>query len=135
MANAFYDKGKEGFLTGSISWTNDTIKAVLVDTGQYTVNLSGNTNLSDIPSAARVATSPALTSKTAVGGVAKAASTTLPAVSGATAEAVVLFKDTGSASTSRLICYIDTNPGLPIVPNGGDVNLHWGTGANGIFRL
>jgi hypothetical protein len=30
MANALYDKGREKFLTGSISWTTDTIKLVFV---------------------------------------------------------------------------------------------------------
>lgn len=135
MANGLYDKGREGFLDGSISWTSDTIKAVLVDTGAYTANLSTNANLSDIPSGARIATSSALSSKTATGGVADAADVTFSSVSGATIEAVVLYKDTGSASTSRLIAYIDTGTGLPVTPNGGDIATAWSNGANGIFKL
>lgn len=135
MANALYDKGREGFLDGSINWASDTIKAVLVDTGLYTVNLATNANLSDIPSGARISTSPALTSKTVTAGVADAGDVTFSSVSGATVEAVVLYKDTGTASTSRLITYIDTGTGLPITPNGGDIVTAWSNGANKIFKL
>ena len=57
MANALYDKGRQGFLEGSIDWDTDTIKVVLIDTADYTVNLATHQYLSDIPAAARVATS------------------------------------------------------------------------------
>ena len=40
MANALYDKGREGFLDGSIDWDTNTIKCVLIDVADYTVNLS-----------------------------------------------------------------------------------------------
>lgn len=135
MANNLYTKARQGFLSGDISWTSHTIRAVLVDSAQYTVNIASHQYLSDIPAGARVATSSALTGKTATDGYAGADSTTLPAVTGASAEAIVLYKDTGSAATSNLIAYIDTNPGLPIVPNGGDVNLYWATTGNKIFRI
>jgi len=135
MANALYDKGREGFLDGSINWSTDNIKAVLVDTGAYTVSLGSNQNLSDIAGGARIATSANLSSKTVTGGVADAADVTFTAVSGATVEAVVLYKDTGTASTSRLIAYIDTGTGLPITPNGGDIATAWSNGANKIFKL
>lgn len=135
MANALYMKARQGFLSGDISWSNHSIKAVLVDTGLYTPNIDTNQYLADIPSAARVAISGALTGKTAENGYAGAASLTIPAVSGATCEAIVLFRDTGSLATSQLIAFIDTNPGLPLVPNGGDVNLHWNTTGNKIFRI
>lgn len=135
MANALYDKGREAFATGGINWTGDTIKAVLVDTGAYTVNLATHQFLSDIPSGARIATSAALGTKTATAGVCDAADVTHPAVSGASVEAVVLIKDTGSAATSPLIAYIDTATGLPVSPNGGDINIVWDNGANKIFKL
>lgn len=135
MANALYDNGREGFLDGSINWQSDSIKAVLVDTGAYTASLASNKFLADIPSAARVATSPNLTGKTSTGGVADANDVTFTSVSGPTVEAVVLYKDTGNASTSRLIAYIDTGTGLPITPNGGDIATAWSNGANRIFKL
>ena len=55
------------------------------------------------------------------------------AVSGATVEALCLFKDTGTPSTSNLICYWDTGTGLPLTPNGGDVNVTFN--ASGIFKV
>ena len=135
MSNALYDKAREGFLDGSIDWDSHTIKAVLVDTGTYTVNLGTHANLSDIPSGARIATSGALTGKTVTGGVADADDVTFTTVSGASVEAIVIYKDTGSAASSRLIAYIDTATGLPFTPNGGDVIIAWANTSNKIFKL
>ncbi|MFF6951831.1 hypothetical protein ACFZAD_24630 [Streptomyces iakyrus] len=135
MANALYDKGREGFLTGAINWTSDNIKAVMVDTGAYTADLANHEDLADIPSGARISTSGNLSSKTATAGVADAADVTFSTVTGATVEALVLYKDTGTASTSRLIAYIDTATGLPITPNGGDINIAWPNGSSKIFKL
>ncbi|RJR48287.1 MAG: hypothetical protein C4567_00220 [Deltaproteobacteria bacterium] len=135
MANALYDKGREGFLAGDIDWDAHVIKAILVDTADYTVNLSAHQFLSDIPGAARVAVSSALTGKTASSGVADADDLTFPGVSGDPAEALVLYQDTGVEATSRLIAYIDTATGLPVTPNGGDISVAWDNGANKIFKL
>lgn len=135
MANALYDLGREGFLAGDIDWDGNTIKAVLLDSADYTVNLATHDNLDDIPSAARVATSGALASKTVTAGVADAADLTLTAVTGDPSEAIALYKDTGTESTSRLIGYIDTATGLPVTPNGGDITVAWDNGSNRIFKL
>lgn len=135
MANALYNKGREGFLDGNIDWDTNNIKAILVDTGAYTVNLSTHDNLDDIAAGARIATSGNLASKTVTDGVADAADVTFSAVSGATVEAIVLYKDTGTESTSRLIAYIDTATGLPVTPNGGDITVQWDNGSNKIFKL
>lgn len=135
MANALYDKGREGFLAGDIAWDSDTIKAVLVDTADYTVDLATHDNLDDIPAIARVATSPAFASKTVTAGVADAGDITFSAVTGDVCEALVIYQDTGVESTSRLIAYIDSATGLPVTPNGGDINVAWDNGANKIFKL
>jgi hypothetical protein len=135
MSNALYDKGREGFLAGAIDWNTDVIKAVLIDAADYTVDLANHQFLSDIPLAARVATSAALTGKMLANGVADANDLTFPAVSGDPTEALVIYQDTDTAGTSRLIAYIDTATGLPVTPNGGDINLYWDNGANKIFKL
>lgn len=135
MANALYDKGREGFLDGSVNWAADNIKAALVDNGLYTVDLAVHANLSDIPSGARVAISANLAGKTVAAGVADANDVVFSAVSGASVEDLVLYKDTGVAGTSRLIAYIDTATGLPVTPNGGDITVAWDNGANKIFKL
>ncbi len=135
MANALYDKARQRFLEGSFNWNSDTIKALLVDTAAYTVNLSTHEFHSDVSGSAIIATSGAFASKTTTGGAADAADVTFAAVSGASIEAIVIFKDTGVSATSPLIAYIDTATGLPITPNGGDIIVTWDNGANRIFKL
>jgi len=135
MANALYDKGREGILDGSIGWATDNIKALLVDTALYTVNLATHANLSDIAAGARIATSANLSGKTSLLGVADANDPTFTSVTGATVEAVVLYKDTGTAGTSRLLAYIDTATGLPVTPNGGDITVQFASSTNKIFKL
>jgi hypothetical protein len=135
LANALFDKGRQGFLEGAIDWDTDDIRVILIDAADYTVNLATHDNLDDVASAARVATSGALTSKTVTDGVADAADVTLSAVTGDPSEALVIYKHTGTETTSRLIAYIDTATGLPVTPNGGDITIAWDNGANRIFKL
>ena len=135
MTNALYDKGREGFLDGSIDWDTDDIRAILIDVADYTVDLDADDNLDDIPGAARVAVSGALTGKTVTDGVADAADVTWSSVTGDQCEAIVLYKHTGTDSTSRLIAYIDSATGLPVTPNGGDIKVEWDSGADKIFKL
>ena len=135
MANEMYDKGREGFLDGSIDWDTDDIRAILIDTDDYTVNLATHDNLDDIPAGARVAVSGALTGKTVTGGVADAADVTWTGVTGDQSEAIVLYKHTGTESTSRLIAYINSATGLPVTPNGGDIKVEWDNGSDKIFKL
>lgn len=55
-------------------------------------------------------------------------------VSGATVESLVLLRDSGTPATSQLICFWDTGvTGLPLTPNGGDVNVDFN--ASGIFKI
>lgn len=129
-----YPKGREGFLDGNIDWDTHTIKALLVD-ADYTYS-AAHDNLDDIAAGARVGTAQTLASKTVTDGVADAADITVPTVSNATpVVAVVLYKDTGVESTSRLIAYIDNAVGLPTQPNGGAITVSWDNGANKIFKL
>ena len=125
MANAIYGLGRESFLKGEISWDADNIKTVLVDLADYTANLSTDQFLSDIAAGGRVATSANLASKTTTLGSADAADVTFSAVTGDISEALVIYQDTGAAGTSRLIAYIDTATGLPVTPNGGDIQVQW----------
>ena len=90
--------------------------------------------LDDVPLAARVATSPNLGSKTFANGLFDAADTTFTAVTGDVSEALIIYVDTGAAATSRLVAFFDTGvTGLPVTPNGGDINVVWN--ASGIFQL
>jgi hypothetical protein len=137
MVNGVYDTGRAAFLNAGINWTSDNIKAVLINTASYTVNLSTHAFLSDIAAGARAATSANLTTKTSTAGVADAADITFSAVpTGPACGAYVLYKDTTVATTSQLICYVDTvASGLPVTPNGGDITVTFDNGTNKIFKL
>ena len=133
MANALFDAGRENILGGDIDWDAANIKTNLLDGADYTRNIATDNALDDIPSAARVATSGNLTSKTKTGGTADAADVTWTAVTGDPCEMVGHHKDSGVESTSFLICNHDTSTGLPITPNGADINLIYN--ASGIFKI
>lgn len=135
MANALYVSAKKAFLDGDIDLLNDDIRVILVDAADYTVNLSTHDFLDDVPSGARVATSSALGSKATTGGVFDAADVTFSSVTGDPSEAVIIYKHTGTESTSQLIAYIDTATGLPVTPGGGNITVTWDNGANKIFAL
>lgn len=138
MANSLYDKGREGFLDGSIDWDTDNIKVVACD-ATYTPNLATDTFLSDIPAGGQIKFSGNLASKTVAAGVADAADVTLSAVpAGKTVNRFVVYKDTGVSTTSRLIASIDTLSGggaVSISTSGGDITIVWDNGANKIFKL
>lgn len=135
MTNALYDSGRQKFLEGVIAWLTDDIRVILIDTADYTVNLSTHDFLDDIPAPARVAVSGALSGKTSTAGVADAGDVTFTSVTGDPSEALVMYKHTGTESTSPLIAYIDTATGLPITPSGGNITVTWDNGVSKIFKL
>ena len=132
MANAIYPKAKEKFLDALIDIPSDTIKIALIDTGTYTYNSADEFWSS--ASAAMVGTAVTLASKTITSGVFDAADVTFTSVSGVSVEALIIYKDTGSAATSPLIMYIDVAAsGLPVTPNGNNIDVQFN--ASGIFAL
>lgn len=134
MANALYAKAKEAFLSGLIDLTTDTIKATLLDSADYTPDLAAHDFIDDVPAGARVATV-TLSGKSVTGGVFDAADVTASAVTGDQCEYIIIWQDTGTESTSRLIAIIDTATGLPITPNGADIVLQWSNDTAHIFQL
>lgn len=132
MANVLYPKFKEHILKADIDFDSITVKAALIDTGTYTYNAAHefHSDLSGI-----VGTPTAVGSVTVTDGVIDGADVTFSSVSGATVEAVVLYNDTGVSGTSHLIAYLDTGTGLPITPNGGDLQLTWSNGASKIVAV
>lgn len=133
MANAIYPKWKEALFQASAnSALSGTVKIALVDTAVYTYSAT-HQFVTDL-STARVGTDQTLGSKTYTDGVFDAANPSYPSVTGPTVEAVVIYIDTGSAATSRLVAYIDTGvTNLPLTPNGSPVDL--GFSASGIFKF
>ena len=133
MANALYPKAKEAFLNADIDMATDTVTIALIDTANY-VYSSTHQYRSDISDDAVIA-STTLSNKTTANGVFDADDATFTSVTGANCEALVIFQNTGTQSTSRLIAYIDSATGLPILPNGGDITVAFSSGANRIFAL
>ncbi|MFD4740943.1 hypothetical protein ACFWNQ_26775 [Streptomyces virginiae] len=129
MASALYPSFKALLLGGDIDLAADDIRAVLVDSADYTYS-SAHDFLDDVAAGARVAVSGALASKTITGGVFDAADVTFTAATGDSVEAIVLYKHTGSDATAPLIAYID---GVSVTPNGGNIVAQWN--ASGIFAL
>lgn len=135
MANALYDRGRQGFLAGDIDWDADNIKIVLIDEADDTIDLALDEDLADRAAASRVATSGNLASKTTTAGTADAADVTLSAVTGDQSESIDIYQDSGVEATSLMIANIDTATGLPVTPNGGDITVTWDSGADKIFTL
>lgn len=141
MANALFASFKQQLglaAIGALNAAGTVIKATLVDTGAYTFN-AAHTVIGDVPAGARIATG-TLANKTWTGAVFDADDLTYAAVpagagSASAAEALVLWVDTGTPATSFLIAYFDTVTGLPVTPNGGDIQIVWDSGANKIFKL
>lgn len=186
MVNALFEKGREGFLDGTLDWDTQTFSAALVDLNTADVGIkaiTGATNATPIvitatahgfsngdlvfvdgvggnlsangfwkianvaantfeltnpvsganvvgsgaytsggyavnygPSAsgdnwddfdaAVVGTKQNLTSPTVTAGVADAADVTFTAVTGASVEAIAIFRDTGTNSTSRMVAFV-----------------------------
>jgi hypothetical protein len=139
MANALYPKWKEQLLqfTANNNLSAGTVKVALVDTGVYTYNSADQfydaSTGSDVQSAT-VGTPQTLGSKTFTNGTFDAADVTFTAVTGSSVEALVIYIDTGTPTTSPLVAYIDTSvTGLPVTPNGGNITITWN--ASGIFTL
>lgn len=135
MSNEKYTFAREQFLKGQLDWINDTFKVLLVDTANYSFAKDSDRTLADVPVSARIATSSALSGKTATDGVARASNVTVNSVAGPAIGAITIFHATGTDSTSELVCYLDTGIGLPWNPQGGNVVIHWDTGPSGIFVI
>lgn len=132
-----YDAGRNAFARGDILWKasgGSVIKALLIDIGSYTVSQSGHSNLSDVTAGGRVGSAVALVLADPVAGVCDASDISFTGLSSPpTAEALVLYKDTGVEATSTLIAYIDT---FTATPAGVDaVDVQWDNGSSKIFKL
>ncbi len=178
-----------------------------VGSGGYCVNYGPSTSADfyDDFDGGLVGTKVAMSSFTNSGGVADAADVTFTSVSGSTVEGIIIFRDSGTNSTSEVVAFITgkhivvadatltagtslvveplkaaipngtvlafstgqsatltalanagdrvltvssttvtsaaralapaTGSGLPVTPNGGNINITWDSGANRIFKL
>jgi hypothetical protein len=137
MASALYPKFKESLLSQSpsVDLDTDTIKVALVNTTTDYTYSAAHQYMSSVATYSGT-TDQTLGTKTVTSGVFDAADSTFTsvAISGSkTVQALVLYKDTGSAATSPLIAYIDGF--TAVTPNGGNITVTWDNGASKIFAL
>lgn len=137
MANAIYPTYKKSLLDGdantALTGSGTTgLYVALIDTGTYTYSSAHQfySSLSGV-----VGTDQEITTVTTTNGLIDGADVTFSSVSGATVEALVLYrKNVGANTTWRLVAYIDTGvTGLPVTPNGGNITVTWN--ASGIVQL
>lgn len=138
MANAIYPLFKQELMKANANNELDSaegatgVYCALVDTGTYTYSAAHQfySSLSGV-----VGTDQEILTKTQTNGTFDGTDLTYTAVTGATVEALVLYrKNAGANTTWPLIAYIDTGvTGLPVTPNGGNITVTWN--ASGIFTL
>ncbi len=138
MANAVYPEYKEFLLGASanvsltVDDTTDGPFCALIDTGTYTYNVAHDffNDLSGI-----VGTDQRIATPTVANGTFDGGDLTYTAVSGASVEALVIYRHNSGANTTwKLVVYIDTSvTGLPVTPNGGNITVTWN--ASGIFTI
>src|SRR5580765_1007854 len=138
MANAVYPLYKQSVIreadtnNGLDGTTTAAPYVSLVDTGTYTYNATHQfySSLTGI-----VGTDQPITTPTVTNGTFDGDDVTFTAVSGASVEALVIYRhNTGANTTWRLVLYEDTSvTGLPVTPNGGNIVITWN--ASGIFTI
>ena len=131
MANTLYPLGAKAILDGDIDFLNDTIKIAAMDTNH---SYSASNQFWSSVSANVIDTPATLGTVTTTGGTLDAADLTPAYTAVATnITGFVIYKDTGTPSTSPLIADIDTATGLPLTQDGNNVNLAFN--ASGIFGI
>lgn len=138
MANALYPKFKQEALkaaaASSLNGAGTTgVYAALIDTGVASYNATHQYFNSIV--AGQIGVEQEITTKTFVDGLFDGADVSFPTVTGANAEAIAIFVKTAGANTTwPLVAWLDTGvTGLPVLPNGGSINVVWN--ALGIFQL
>lgn len=128
MANGFYQPGLKHFAWGDIVWKasgGSTIRAYLIDTADYTVNLTTHDAIDDVAAAAREENGALTLIDAADDGVLDANDITYVGTAGDQCEGVLVAKDSGVEATSWLLFWWDSGSGLPVTL-GGDVTVSWG---------
>lgn len=143
MANIIYNRAKKEIADGTIDLVVDDIQVMLV-TSTYVPNADhdfidagGASDPVDAELAGTGYTRKSLTTKAIaeddVNDRAEydADDVTWTAINAGTADALIVFKNTGVDTTSVLIAFIDS--GFPVTTNGGDLTVQWN--AEGILQF
>lgn len=136
MANLLFPKYKEACLSGAAPNLSSVNVAFVLLRG-YTYN-AAHDMLDDVTGAGAtlVGTPQNATTKDVTNGVFNCDDPTFPTVpAGAQCDHLLIYHNTGTPATSRLIALFDTATGLPVTPNGADVTVILDNGASKVFAL
>jgi len=131
MANGLYASAVEGLLGGAIDVVSSEVRVLVVDRSAYAADLANHRFLTSVPNAARLGLSGPLSGKILAGPVFDAADVQITDIATATNRALVLYVNTGSDATSRLVAYCDT--GLAGMTSTPVVRLKWSV--DGILNI
>ena len=133
MADSWYTKARQSIGQAEINLLTDDIRVLLATAG-YSPNLATDQYVSAIGSGNIAARSSTLASRAFSGIYLTAANPTLSLVpAGAACPYIIIFKWTGSDSTSPLLVKIDQGNNLPVTPTGGDITIQWN--ASGVCEI
>lgn len=142
MSNFLYDNAREKFLNGDISWSRDTFKVLLL-TSEYVADKSSHTNLVNVASTSRIATSSELVGKDVSSGSASASNIIFTDVTAnkVIKSMIIVKQNSGDTEAdSLLIAHIDTADGITgqnggLTTDGSNIEIDWAGTDNIIFKL
>jgi S1-C subfamily serine protease len=136
MANFIYGKAKESLLNGQFNISSDSLKVLLV-TQSYVPNQNTDQFVSNISGSYIKQRTSSLTNVTNTLGVIDADNILVSNYDGSAFKALVIYKDSGTDATSRLLAYIDTATGIPFLGINAttDITINWSNGSNKIISL
>lgn len=136
MSNFVYSKAKEALLNGDIDVLNNTLK-VIVASSTYIPDELNDEFVQDISLAAIKYRTSALVDVSSDNGILDADDIQIPNYPGDAFNALVIYVDSGSDSTSRLLAYINESPGLPFSGSVSEVSFYiaWSNGPTKIISL
>ena len=136
MANFIYGKAKESLLNGQFNISSDSLKVLLV-TESYVPNQNTDQFVSNISGSYIKERTSSLTNVTNILGVIDADNILVSSYTGSAFKALVIYKDSGTDATSRLLAYIDTATGIPFLGINAttDITINWSNGSNKIISL
>lgn len=143
MANQMYNNAKGFLIDGSIDLDGDTMMIALLGTG-YSVDIDAHSAWSDV-SASEISATGYTAGGSALASLAvgvdtgndrayfDAADPAWTSIGTATAGSAVIYKDSGAATTSWLVCHIDTATGatFPVDLTGGDYTITFAATSDG----
>ena len=136
MANFIYGKAKQSLLNGEFNISSDSLKVLLV-TDSYAPNQNVDQFVSNISSSYIKQRTSSLTNVTNTLGVIDADDILVSNYDGSAFKSLVIYKDSGTDSTSRLLAYIDTATGIPFLGINAvtDITINWSNSSNKIISL